>query len=144
RPVGSSDGLPITLMPAGTERDLPTGSEWDERKSELTKFRTTFEFTIVVAPLPVLDLAVSLVETSPIVLSAVVGATTLAHYSADGATVRAGGRRLHGVVLWDAPRPSLPTRAELAAMISTRRGRTPGGSFAAVQKAISKIDAGQK
>ncbi len=144
RPVGSSDGLPITLMPAGTERDLPTGAEWEERKLELTKFRTSFEFTILVAPLPLLDLAVSLVETSPIVLSAVVGATTLTHYSADGATVRAGGRRLHGVVLWDAPSPSLPTRAELAAMISTRRGRTPGGSFAAVQKAISSIDASQK
>jgi Mrp family chromosome partitioning ATPase len=140
RPVGSSDGLPITMIPAGTERDLPIGAELEARRDDLTKFRAAFEFTILIVPAGYLDLAVSLVETSPLVLCAAVGDTTLERFAAEGAALRHDGRRLHGIVLWDAPRPVLPTRAELAAMVSTRKGRTPGGSFAAVQKAIEGGD----
>jgi hypothetical protein len=139
RPVGSSDGLPITLLPAGTERDLPSGDDLEARRAELTAFRSAFEFTIVVAPLRYLEFAVLLVETSPLVLCAEVGVTTLEQFEREGADVRSGGRRLHGLVLWDAPRPKLPTRAELAALISTRKGRTPGGSFAAVQKHLQSV-----
>lgn len=144
RPVGSSDGLPITMMPAGTERDLPAGAEFSERREELAKFRSSFEFTILVAPARSLELAISLVEPSPLVLCAAVGETTLEAFSAESSALRRDGRRLHGVVLWDAPRPKLPTRAELAAMLATRKGRTPGGSFAAVQKAIEGTDKRQR
>jgi len=137
RPVGSSDGLPITLMPAGTERDdLPVGDALAAQREDLTRFRSAFDFTILVAPAPNLAMAIELVESSPLVLCAVVGETKVADFTATGASLRSGARRLHGVVLWDAPRPQLPTRAELAAMLSTRKGRTPGGSFAAVQKVI--------
>lgn len=140
RPVGSSDGLPITMIPAGTERDLPTGAEFEARRDELTKFRTAFEFMILIVPAGQLTLAISLVEASPLVLCAAVGETKLERFAAEGMSLRQDGRRLHGIVLWDAPRPVLPTRAELAATLSSRKGRTPGGSFAAVQKAIDSAD----
>lgn len=140
RPVGSSDGLPITMIPAGTERDLPIGPELESRRDDLNKFRAAFEFTILIVPEGHLELGLSLVETSPLVLCAAVGETLLSTFADEGSALRRGGRRLHGIVLWDAPRPSLPTRAELAAMLSVRRGRTPGGSFAAVQRAISAAD----
>lgn len=136
--VGSSDGLPITMIPAGTERDdLPLGEALVARRDELTKFRAAFEFTILVASAPYLDLAISLVETSPVVLCASIGETSVNAFAAEGAALKAAGRRLHGTVLWDAPRPVIPTRAQLAALLSKQKGRTPGGSFAAVQRAIS-------
>lgn len=139
RPVGSSDGLPITLMPAGTERDdLPQGEQLALKRDEFAKFRGAFDLAILVAPGAYLDLAVSLVESSPVVLCAVVGATPVDAFIAQGASLREKERRLHGTVLWDAPRPEVVTRAQLAGMLSKRKDRTPGGSFAAVQKAIEK------
>ncbi len=136
--VGSSDGLPITMIPAGTERDdLPVGDLLVERREDLTKFRSSFELTILAVPAPYLDLAIALVESSPIVLCASIGETTVDAFTAEGAALKSAGRRLHGTVLWDAPRPTLPTRAQLAALVSKQKGRTPGGSFAAVQRAIS-------
>lgn len=136
--VGSSDGLPITMIPAGTERDdLPVGEALAERRDDLTKFRDSFELTILSVPAPYLDQAIELVESSPIVLCATVGDTTVDAFTAEGMAIKAAGRRLHGTVLWDAPRPMLPTRAQLAALVSKQKGRTPGGSFAAVQRAIS-------
>jgi hypothetical protein len=66
-------------------------------------------------------------------------------FTKDGAALKARGeRRVHGTVLWDAPPPELPSRAELAALLSKQKNRTPGGSFAAVKKAISGDNKGQQ
>jgi Mrp family chromosome partitioning ATPase len=138
RPVGSSDGLMITLVPAGTERDdLPEGAALEAVRDDLTRFRAAFELTILVAPHPRLALALSLVESSPLLLGATVGTTPVAQFTKEGQAVKAMGQRPHGTVLWDAPIPELPSRAELAALLSKQKNRTPGGSFAAVKKAIS-------
>lgn len=139
RPVGSSDGLAITIVPAGTERDdLPIGDALAAVREDLTRFRAPFEFTILVVPLDRLELARALVEPSPLVVSATVGATAVDEFSMDVAALKSSGeQRVHGTVLWDAPVPGLPSRAELAALLSKQKNRTPGGSFAAVKKAIS-------
>lgn len=138
RPVGSSDGLPITLLPAGTERpDLSSGAEQLELMEQFVRLRASYELTIVVAPPDRIALAVTLVGSSPVILTAVAGETLLADLEREVATIRSASHRIQGVVLWDAPRPELPSRAELVAMLSKRKGRTPGGSFAAVQRAIS-------
>ncbi len=144
RPIGSSDGLPITLLPAGTERDdLATGDALVAQREALTKFRAAYDFTILIGPVGYLDQAVALVESSPIVVTASVGETLVDRFTADGAELKSSGRRVHGVVLWDAPAPALPSRAELAALLSKQKGRTPGGSFAAVKKAIGEQKKGQ-
>lgn len=145
RPLGSSDGLPITLLPAGTERDEPArDTAFDAHRDALTRFRASYEFTILVAPGAHLERAVALVESSPVILTASAGETLLARFAELGAQLKSAGHRLYGTVLWDAPRPALPSRAELAALLSKQKGRTPGGSFAAVRKAIGGEDKGSK
>lgn len=145
RPVGSSDGLPITLLPAGTERDVPSaGAELDALMAEFERFRGQFELTLAVAPLGEIDLAMAMVAGSPILLTAVAGETPLDSLIAAAAAQRAAGRKLAGLVIWDAPRPTLPTRAELAAQLSKRKGRTPGGSFEAVRRAIDPENRGTR
>lgn len=137
RPVGSSDGLPITLLPAGTERDdVASGAGLAELLAEFERFRGAFELTIAVTPLAGVEFALSLVAASPILLTAVAGQTSIATLTAAVESQRAAGRKVSGLVIWDAPRPMLPTRAELAAQLSKRKGRTPGGSFEAVKRAI--------
>lgn len=145
RPVGSSDGLPITLLPAGTERDdQARGAELDALLADFGRFRGAYELTLAVAPLEEIDLAVALVSTSPILLTAAVGETSVDALVTSADALRTAGRKVHGLVLWDAPRPVLPTRAELAAEISRRKGRTPGGSFEAVRRAIDPGERGSK
>lgn len=138
RPVGSSDGLPITLIPAGTERDdLPQGEALLRAREEFTRFRSTYELTILVATPAHLERAIAMVEATPVVHCVETGASEVAQLTRESAALRAAGRRVHGVVLWEAVRPALPSRAELAALLSKRKGRTPGGSFEAVRKAVS-------
>lgn len=145
RPVGSSDGLPITLLPAGTERDVPgEGAEFETLMADFERFRGQFELTLAVAPLGELDLAMAMVSGSPILLTAVAGETPLDSLIAAADAQRAAGRKLAGLVIWDAPRPTLPTRAELAAQLSKRKGRTPGGSFEAVRRAIDPDNRGTR
>jgi len=135
RPVGSSDGLPITLLPAGTEREAPErGVEFDALMVEFARFRGQFELTLAVTPLSEIDLAIAMVAGSPILLTAVAGETPLDSLIAIVAAQRAAGRKLAGLVIWDAPRPVLPTRGELVAQLSKRKGRTPGGSFEAERR----------
>jgi hypothetical protein len=139
RPVGSSDGLPITLLPAGTERDdLPTGEALDRAREEFTRFRAPFELTILVAGPALLGHAFALVEKTPVVHCVTAGTTGVEDVMAESARLRADGYRIHGLVVWEAQRPELPTRAELAALLTKRKGRTPGGSFEAVKKAVQK------
>lgn len=145
RPVGSSDGLPITLLPAGTERDVPgAGPEFEALMAEFERFRGQFELTLAVSPSADLDLAMALVSGSPVLLTAVAGETSLDALIAVADSQRAAGRKLAGLVIWDAPRPYLPTRAELVAQLSKRKGRTPGGSFEAVRRAIDPENRGTK
>ena len=137
RPVGSSDGLPITLLPAGTERDdLPSGDAFVEVRDEFSKFRAGYELTIFVTPREQLELAAALLGSSPLILTALAGVTLVARFAEESESIRSAGLRLQGTVLWDAPKPNVPSRAELAALLSKRKGRTPGGSFEAVNKAI--------
>jgi Mrp family chromosome partitioning ATPase len=137
RPIGSSDGLPITILPSGTERDdFATGEALDRLLEEFAKFRAGFELTILVGPPSAVDLAQSLVGPSPLMLTTSTGDTPVERFGAECTALRAEGRRPHGVILWDAERPTLPSRAELAALVSQRKGRTPGGSFEAVRRAI--------
>ena len=138
RPVGSSDGLPITLIPAGTERDdLPHGEELARAREEFTRFRASHELTILVASPALLARAFSLVERTPLVHCASTGTSSVEEFARESAQLRLEGYRVHGLVLWEAERPDLPSRAELAALLSKRKGRTPGGSFEAVQRAVS-------
>ncbi len=142
RPVGSSDGLTITMISAGTTRDVPGESEaLAAIREEFTRFRNGFEFTILVASQADLSRALELVPGSPVVLCGALGETAVDEFTRDGAQLQVSGARLHGLVLWDAPRPVLPSRAELAAHLSKQKGRTPGGSFQAVRKAISDSNA---
>jgi Mrp family chromosome partitioning ATPase len=137
RPIGSSDGLPITILPAGTERDdFAQGEALDRLLEEFARFRASFELTILVAPPAALDLAQQLVGPSPLMLATSTGDTPVERFGAECVSLRGAGRRPHGVILWDAERPVTPSRAELAALVSKRKGRTPGGSFEAVRRAI--------
>ncbi len=144
RPVGSSDGLPITMIPAGTERDdLPVELD-GELLEAFARFRAHFELAIVVTAPSRLAIATAVLEGAPVLLTAVVGETPLSVLAASADAIRSAGRKLLGVVLWDAPPPALPSRAELAALLSKRKGRTPGGSFEAVQRAIGQSDGSNK
>ena len=137
RPVGSSDGLAITMISAGTTRDNPeAGDALDATLAEFTKFRDGFEFTIMVAALRDLPMALTAVPASPIVLCGSLGVSSVEAFTCEAAEVASVAQRTHGLVLWDAPRPELPSRAALAAHLSKQKGRTPGGSFQAVRKAV--------
>jgi len=139
RPVGSSDGLAIMMLSAGTARDTPeSGPALDAVRAEFAKFRNGFEFTIVIASLRDLPEALVAVPASPIVLCGALGVTGVEEFTREGAALSDAGQRAFGVVLWDAPRPELPSRAELAAHLSKQKGRTPGGSFQAVNRAIGR------
>lgn len=143
RPVGSSDGLTITLLPAGTERDdLASGEELAELLESFVRLRSGYELTIIVTPPDRIALAAQLVEAGPVILTVAAGETSLVDLEREAGRVRAANHRLQGMVLWDAPRPELPSRAELAALLSKRKGRTPGGSFEAVQRAIGPKSSG--
>lgn len=145
RLVGSSDGLSITMISAGTSRDAPEpGEELESRRAEFRRFREGFEFTIVIAALRDLEVALSAVPASPIVLCGSIAKSTVEAFTREGESLAAAGQRLHGIVLWDAPQPSLPSRAELAAHLSKQKGRTPGGSFQAVRSAIGKSSSDSK
>jgi hypothetical protein len=89
-----------------------------------------------VSPLSQLAHALKLVPAAPIVLCGSLGLSDVTAFAKEGATVESTGQRLHGVVLWDAPLPVLPSRAELAAHLSKQKGRTPGGSFQAVRRIV--------
>lgn len=139
RPVGSSDGLSLTMVPAGTSREpIADAERLATARQGFADFREGFEFTILTAALPDLAAARALVPGAPVVLCASVGITRVEAFVASADTIEGTGERLNSVVLWDAPRPVLPSRAELAALLSKRKGRTPGGSFKAVQDAIKK------
>jgi Mrp family chromosome partitioning ATPase len=139
RPVGSSDGLSILMIPAGTTRDLESeAAAREDVYATFATFRDGFEFTIIAVTLRDLAEAKRLLPGAPVVVCATLGETPVASFTAEGATIQADGQKIHSVVLWDAPRPVLPSRAELAAYLSKRKGRTPGGSFKAVQEATKK------
>jgi hypothetical protein len=139
RPVGSSDGLTIQMIPAGTARGAERDADVEATsRTSFSQFRDGFEFTILVVALHDLPQAHALMAGAPLVLCGTLGETPVQQFTATGARVQAGSEKLHSVVMWDAPRPILPSRAELAAFLSKRKGRTPGGSFKAVQEAINK------
>jgi hypothetical protein len=134
RSVGSSDGLAITMVPAGTARDPLDEAQRTSGITAFQVFREGFEFTILTVALRDLDEARMLLPGAPTVLCGTIGVTTVEDFVSAGSRVQSA----HSLVIWDAPRPSLPSRAELAAYLSKRKGRTPGGSFKAVQEATKR------
>lgn len=138
RNVGSSDGLSIAMLPAGTTRDPVEPERAARAAEEFRAFREAFEFSILAVSLKDLRYAQALMPEAPIVLCATLGVTRVAELRHAAAQVEELAGAVHSLVLWDAPRPTLPSRAELAAWLSKRKGRTPGGSFKAVQEAIKK------
>jgi hypothetical protein len=138
RNVGSSDGLSIAMLPAGTTRDAVPAERRLDALADFQRFREHFEFSIVAVALRDLADARALLPDAPVVLCATLGVTTVAGLQRASEVVEAGADPIHSLVLWDAPVPELPSRAELAAWLSKRKGRTPGGSFKAVQEAIKK------
>ena len=139
RPVGSSDGLTIQMLPAGTSRDPLTDEALAaETRASFTEFRNSFEFTILVVAPRDYPQARELLPGAPLVICATLGETPVEQFTIEGERLQNSGEKLHSVVLWDAPRPILPSRAELAAFLSKRKGRTPGGSFKAVQEATKR------
>lgn len=138
RNVGSSDGLSIAMLPAGTTRADVAPERREESLAEFRRFREHFEFSIVAVALRDLPEARAMLPGAPVVLCALLGVTPLSALQRSTETVEAEADPVHSLVLWDAPVPVLPSRAELAAWLSKRKGRTPGGSFKAVQEAIKK------
>ncbi|MBX3174190.1 MAG: hypothetical protein KF709_07240 [Gemmatimonadaceae bacterium] len=143
RPVGSSDGLNMQMIPAGSTPDaeLPEAARATALKG-FADFRERHELTIVTVGVADAERARELLPSAPQVLCGVVGITPVEVFARDGGSLEATGDRLHSVVLWDAPLPNLPSRAELAAHLSKRKGRTPGGSFKAVEAATKKTSTG--
>jgi hypothetical protein len=138
RHVGSSDGLSIAMLPAGTSRDAPSVETRDAALQEFQRFRAGFEFSIVAVTLRDLAEARALLPEAPVVVCATLGETRVDALVRGAVAAESGADPVHSLVLWDAPQPILPSRAELAAWLSKRKGRTPGGSFKAVQEAIKK------
>lgn len=133
RPVGLSDGLTIQMLPAGSVRgeERVEGMEAQVRAA-FTEFQNAFEFTILVVALHDVARGRALLPGAPLVLCGTLGETPVAEFTAIGARVQEGTEKLHSVVIWDAPRPILPSRTELSAFLSKQKGRTPTGSFTAV------------
>ncbi len=136
RPIGSRDGLAITLLPAGTDRtDHPSGAALEELRASFVRLGGSFELIIVVAPPDRVDFAALLVEAAPVILTVAAGSTPVADLERELALLRAANQRIQGLVLWDTAPPELPSRAELAALLSQRRNHLSGGSFAAAPPA---------
>lgn len=138
RSVGSSDGLSLAMLPAGTTQAPISAERREAALAEFQQFRRAFEFSIVAVSLTDLAQGRALVPDAPVVLAASIGVTPLETLVRNATSAETDTAPLHSLVLWDAPRPTLPSRAELAAWLSKRKGRTPGGSLKAVQEAIKK------
>ncbi len=144
RPVGSSDGLALTMIPAGTTHADQVAEEIQARtQAAFVAFAERYEFTILAVASHDLARARALLPAAPLVLCGVVGSTSVEEFTTAGSRIQARGDRIHSVVLWDAPRPTLPSRAELAAQLSKRKGRAQGVSLIAPNKAINKPSSGQ-
>ena len=138
RNVGSSDGLSIAMLPAGSTQAPVTAERRVEALDDFLRFRSGFEFSIIAVSLADLPHGRALAPDAPVVLAVSLGVTSLTALGRAADIAESATSPLHSLVLWDAPRPALPSRAELAAWLSKRKGRTPGGSFKAVQEAIKK------
>jgi hypothetical protein len=126
------------MLPAGTTQGPVTPERRAQALEEFQRFRAGFEFSIVAVSLADLAHGRALVPDAPVVIAATIGVTPVQTLERNASIAETDAAPLHSLVLWDAPRPILPSRAELAAWLSKRKGRTPGGSFKAVQEAIKK------
>jgi Mrp family chromosome partitioning ATPase len=134
RSVGASDGLSITMLPAGTMQARVSPERRTEALREFQHFRERFEFSIVAVSLADMPHGRALMPDALVVLVASVGVTPVQVLERNASIVETDDAPLHSLVLWDAPRPVLPSRTELAAWLSKRRGRGPGASFDASKK----------
>ncbi len=127
RSVGASDGLSIDVMPGGAIRpDGPDHATKESAREEFARFRSEYDFCIIVAPSEAsLLLVCSLVEKPVIVLCTEVGVTTLLRFRSDAVRIREAGAMLHGLAIWDTELPHLPPRSELMAKTLAARARRP-------------------
>ncbi len=123
RPVGASDGLTIDVVPGGAIRreDLDPATKASARE-EFARFRAEYDFCVIVAPSEsAIALLAYLIEKPVTVLCAEVGHTSLARVRSNAARLRDSGAVLHGIAIWDAELPVLPSRGEL--MTKMQAGR---------------------
>lgn len=127
RPIGASDGLSIDVIPGGAIRtEEPDAATKDSARSEFARFRSEYDFCVIVAPSAAsIVLACSLVEKPVTVQCAEIGRTALTNLQVDAAHVRDAGALLHGLAIWDAELPQLPQRSELMAKNMAARVRRP-------------------
>jgi hypothetical protein len=115
RTVATSDGHPIDVVPGGSVRREPLDA--DARlvaRAEFARFRAEYDFLVAVAPS---ELAVArlrcLFERPTVLLCATVGVTTVAALRSNASQIRSTGANVHGVVLWNADLPRVPSRKTL-------------------------------
>jgi len=127
RPIGASDGLSIDAIPGGAIRaEEPDGAARESARDEFARFRSEYDFCVIVAPSPAsLALACSLVEKPVTVLCAEVGRTGLSQLESDAARARELGGVLHGLAVWDAELPHIAPRSELMTKTLAARVRRP-------------------
>jgi hypothetical protein len=127
RPIGTSDGLSIDVVPGGAVRGGELdGATKESGRSEFARFRGEYDFCVIVAPTEdSLAMACSLVDRPVTVLCAEVGRTELTRLQALAVHVRGAGAVLHGLAIWDAELPRLTPRNELMTKAMAARVRRP-------------------
>lgn len=127
RRIGVGDGLSVSVIPGGAiGTEAPDRAIRKSTEADFVRFRSAFEFCVVVAPSESsLALACSLVEKPVTLLGVQVGRTGLSRLQAHAACIHDSGAALHGLVVWDAELPQLPMRSELMTKATATLARRP-------------------
>ena len=125
RPVGANDGLSLDMVPGGSiRRDETDVATLQLARGEFERFRDEYDFCVAVASSELAVQRISAIMDGPtFVLCGEIGQTTIEDFARQAYRLRESGAHLHGVVLWDAASPQLPTRNALM-------GRVVGGAGA--------------
>ena len=125
RPVGANDGLSLDMVPGGSiRRDETDVATLQLARGEFERFRDEYDFCVAVASSELAVQRISAIMDGPtFVLCGEIGQTTIEDFARQAYRLRESGAHLHGVVLWDAASPQLPTRNALM-------GRVVGGTSA--------------
>ena len=126
-PIRAGDGVSIDVIPGGALRtDEPGRPAGASARGEFERFRSEHDFSVVVAPSePSLSLVRSLVEKPVVLLCVTVGRTEISQLQGDTARIRETGATLHGLAVWVAELPRLPSRSELMGRATATRERRP-------------------
>ena len=107
--IGRDRTLDVIPAGAGAGRGArATPASADERR-ELARLVRRYDLTVVVAPFEhARNVATSVLPSPDVLVVARVGHTILTRLGAIVDDLRSGGLSVHGIVLWDAPPPSIP------------------------------------